>query len=474
MEEEKTDKEPWRSSRVKKPVIKEFMVSSYFVGEEFAMAAAAADVDEPLTFSEAMASPEAERWKEAMDAEYQSLVDNDTWELVPLPPGRKAITSKWLFKVKQNSDGEIDRFKARLVARGFTQQEGIDYQETFSPVVKFQTIRAILAVAAAKDLELQQMDFSTAFLNGVLEEELFMAQPKGYERGGKNLVCRLKKSIYGLKQASRAWNQVVNAFFEEHGFSRSNADSCVYVKAEKDMILIIAIYVDDLILASNDLEALNNLKNLLMKNFKMKDLGELKFFLGMEISRDRQAKKIYLSQQRYLKDILRRFGMQDCKAVVTPLEDGLKLSKELPLGTEKGEEEPVDGIYRSIIGSLMYAMIATRPDIAYAVGLLSRFMVNPGKRHLECAKRVLRYLRGTISLSLEFSGDLLLKGFSDADWAGCPDERKSTSGFVFYLGNGAISWKSSRQTTVALSSTEAEYIALCTAAREGIWLRRLL
>lgn len=464
-----------RSSRFSHQPVRDFMVT------HFANSAVDSPVDseEPLSYKEAISCSAADTWKEAMEEEMKSLQDNETWELAELPKGRKAISCKWLFKVKRDKDGHINRHKARLVARGFTQVEGIDYQETFSPVVKFSTIRMVLSLAAQRGLRLTQMDFKTAFLNGVLDEELYMKQPAGYvQPGQEHFVCRLRKSIYGLKQASRSWNQVLNRYLVEEGYTRSEADLCLYIKrGQGNKVTYILCYVDDLLIATDDSEEETRLKRKLQRSFKMTDLGDLSYFLGLEVKQE--GGRVTVSQRGYVESILKRFGMQDCKPAHTPLcLSGLEnLFMTSPI-TEEGLREK----YMAALGSVMYAMLGTRPDIAYAVGLLGRFASKPTMAHWTAMKRLLQYLKASADYSLTYTGGLSserffsadLVGFTDADWAGDKWDRKSTSGYVFFHGGAAVTWKSKKQATVALSSTEAEYIALSEAAKEAVWLRQLL
>lgn len=439
------------------------------------LAALAAEIqpEEPKNIKEALSSSAGSQWELAAKAEFESLMENETWELVKLPPGRKPIGCKWVFKLKMNPDGTVDRYKARLVAKGYSQVEGVDYSETFAPVAKFPSIRAILALAASEDMEIHQMDVKTAFLNGTLDEEIYMDQPEGFRVPGKEgLVCKLKKSLYGLKQAPRAWNVAIHAYLRCLGMQQSNVDHCVYIKKWNNHTLWMVIYVDDLILASDSMQLLEEVKRALKSGFKMTDLGELKHFLGIQVAREREKRKIWLSQQHYITQILRKYGMQDCKSVKTPLDTSQKLQKTMQPKNEEEKQQMSAIPYRQAVGSLIYAMQGTRPDIAAAIGSVSQYMENPGMQHWTAVKRILRYLQGTRDLALWIGGEKPL-GYSDADWAGCLDTRRSTTGALWLIG-GAVSWQSKKQATTALSSTEAEYMALTAAAKDGIWLRALL
>jgi transposase InsO family protein len=436
----------------------------------------AKDVDEPASFSEALHSQDRDEWMTAMQEEMSSMDKNNVWELVDLPPGQKTIGNKWVLKVKRKADGSIDRYKARLVAKGYTQREGIDYEDTFSPVVRFASIRLILSIVAKQDLELFQMDVKTAFLNGELDEEIYMAQPTGFEaKGHERKVCRLKRSIYGLKQSSRQWYFRFHDSITSFGFEMIEEDHCLYLKRSKRSILILSLYVDDILLAGNDIDSIVTTKKWLSSTFEMKDMGEANFVLGVKITRDRSKKLLSLSQGTYIKKILERFHMHNSKPIDTPMEKGCTLSLDQCPKNDEEKNQMSKVPYASVIGSLMYAMLCTRPDICFAVGMVSRYQSNPGPAHWRAVKRILRYLRGTSDHALCYhGGDLRLTGYSDADWASDKDERKSTSGYAFILGGGAVSWCSKKQSCIALSTMESEYVACSAAVQEAVWLRRFL
>ncbi|GJZ19365.1 retrovirus-related pol polyprotein from transposon TNT 1-94 [Tanacetum coccineum] len=428
--------------------------------------------EEPSTLQEALNNPDALFWKEAMLEEIEALHKNKTWELVPLPGGRKPIGNKWVYKIKRNGDDKVERYRARLVVKGYAQKEGIDFNEIFSPVVRMTTIRVVLAMCATYDLHLEQLDVKTAFLHGNLEEEIYMLQPEGFKQKGKeNLVCRLNKSLYGLKQAPRCWYKRFDSFIRSLEYNRLHADPCAYFKrfGNNDFIILL-LYVDDMLVAGPNKDRINKLKAQLAREFEMKDLGPANKILGMQIHRDRVSRKIWLSQKSYVKKILQRFNMQDCKPISTPFPTDVKLSSKMSPSSEKERMEMSRVPYASAVGSLMFAMICTRPDIAHAVGVVSRYMAEPGREHWEAVKRILRYIKGTSDVALCFGdSDLIVKGYVDSDYAGDLDGSKSTTGYVFTLSGGTVSWVSKLQSVVAMSTTEAEYV-LCSNRKEALWI----
>lgn len=423
---------------------------------------------EPKTWKQAKESSQWNQWKQAAREEYESLVQNQTWELVDRPKDRKVLRAKWVWKMKRGAHGQIVRYKARWVVKGFEQIEGIDYLETFASVVKPMSYKAIFAIVAALDWELEQMDVKTAFLYGLIDVEIYVEQPQGCATG-KGKVCRLRKALYGLKQAPRVWYNTLTTFLKTLGYDPLDSDMSVFTGHG----LIIAIYVDDLLIAGPDKARIQGLKTALSSHFKMTDLGPCSYYLGMEVTRDRLNRTLRLSQRGYLEKVLEQFGMQDSKPVATPMETS---AKHMVRSDDHWTAKPEDrSRYQSAVGFLMYAMLGTRPDLAYAVSVVSRFASNPNEHHWSAVKRILRYIKGTLELNLVFSGKLgNLTGYSDADWAGDHDTRRSTSGYVFNVGSGAISWSSKRQPTVALSSCESEYVGQTNAIKEAIWLRRFL
>ena len=349
--------------------------------------------DDPINFRQALESSKSQEWIDAMNEEIKSMKDNDVWALVPLPEDVKPIGFKWIFKTKRDSKGDVDRYKARLVAKGYTQKEGIDYKETFSPVSSKDSFRTIMALVAHFDLELHQMDVKTAFLNGDIDETIYMVQPENFVSGDTmRMVCKLKKSIYGLKQASHQWYCKFHEVIISSGFEMNMVDDCIYHKFSGSKHIYLVLYVDDILLATNDIGMLHETKRFLSKKFEMKDLGDDSFVLGIQIHRDRSRGILGLSQKSYIEKILKRFGMHECKPGDTPMAKGDKFSSSQCPKNNFEIQEMQQIPYALTIGSLMYAQVCTRPNIAYIVGMLGRYFSNPGKDHWIAAKRVMRYL----------------------------------------------------------------------------------
>lgn len=420
----------------------------------------------PRTVHDALKVPE---WRAATLEEFHALEKNGTWTLTTLPPGKQTVGCKWIFSVKQKADGSVERFKARLVAKGYTQSYGIDYQETFAPVAKLNTVRVLLSIAVNQDWPLFQLDVKNAFLNGDLVEEVYMDMPPGFETNcTRGKVCRLRKSLYGLKQSPRAWFDKFTRVLKQDGYLQSQADHTLFIKHfTNGKITMLIVYVDDIVLTGNYEEEMRRLKLLLSKEFEIKDLGHLRYFLGMEVARS--SKGISVSQRKYVLDLLKETGNSGCRPVDTPMDPNTKLKSE-------AEEMLVDkGQYQRLVGKLIY-LTHTRPDISFAVSLVSQFLSNPSETHMEAVYRILRYLKRDPGKGLMFKKTLnrSLEVYTDANWAGSPIDRKSTSGYCSYVWGNLVTWRSKKQQVVARSSAEAEFRALAQGICEGIWLKRLL
>ena len=427
------------------------------------------DPIEPLSYNDFIKSSGEDQvaWRGAMVEEKDSLIENNKWTLTDPLPGKKVLRGKWAYKPKRGANGEITRCKARWVVRGFEQIEGRDYHETFASVVKPMSYKALFAIAAARDYEIEQMDVKTAFLYGTVEEELYVEQPTGCE-DGTTRVCRLNKALYGLKQSPRIWYNMLTEFLASHGYHPITMDSSIY---RKDRTYI-AVYVDDLLIVGPSSSEISSIKGHLNTQFKMTDLGPCSFYLGMQVIRDRRWRTLCLSQAGYINQILRRFYLKNEGYRTLPMRPDLQLTRA-PAEYLASHETRLR--YQSAVGSLMYAMLGTRPDTAFAVSVVSRYASNPTEDHWKAVVRIFAYLNKTRNLQLVFRGAIQpLTGYSDADWAGDRDTRRSTGGYKFDIGSGAFSWSSKRQPTIALSSCEAGYMAETQATKEAICLQKLL
>lgn len=423
--------------------------------------------EKTITLQEALNGPESHFWRGSMEEELKSFKKNDAWELVDRPQDATIVQCKWVFKKKYDGAGNV-RYRARLVAKGFSQKEGVDYQETFSPVLRYSTLRLLFSVAAKLSLDIRHLDVTTAFLNGHLNETVYMQKPVTYEtNSGDNKVLKLKRAIYGLKQSSRAWYQRVNDYLINLGFQKSKYEPCLFTKFKGNVKVIIALFVDDFFVFSNCVMSTNDLIDKLGCKFEIKDLGQINQCLGLRVNIKNNV--ITVDQEQYVENLLKKFNMSHCKTADTPMEINLKL--------EKSQNSCCDNNYpyRQLLGSLMYLAVLTRPDIAYSVNYLSQFNNSYDEKHWKHAKRVLKYLKGTKNLGLVFSKDeSYIKGYVDADWGSDINDRKSFSGFCFKMSQTVVSFECRKQRNVALSSTEAEYIAMSEASKEAIYLKNLL
>lgn len=458
-----------------------------------------ADVEIPSTAKKAMSSPFASFWRAAMAAEHASLVQHATYELVPLPhPRPNLVSCRWVFAVKEK-DGLVTRFKARLVARGFTQQEGIDFTETYSPVVKYKSLRIFLALVVRHNWRVEIMDVQTAYLHADLKETVYMQQPEGFERHDtqrengadvhRPLVCLLRKALYGLKQAGREWNAHLDAFLRSLGFTRCKSDTCLYVRMSRSGIpIILAVYVDDIPSshAPEDESEWGEIKAAFLARFKIAFQANADWLLNMRLTRDASGRRLVLDQQAYIEQILEDFGMDEVKAASHPgTLDALEATPadgSLVALTPAQQRELQSFPYRRAIGLLMYLANTSRPDITHAVSVASRYVERPGLAHVQAVKQILRYLSGTREhgLLFQWNGDaaytapLLLAGYADADWGGCKDSARSTTGFLITINGSIVDWGSQRQKTVALSSCEAEFMAISAVVQSVMWFQTLL
>ncbi|CAI5999645.1 unnamed protein product [Closterium sp. NIES-64] len=375
--------------------------------------------EEPASMEEALAGPDREKWLVSRDAEYQSLLENGTWELVVLPEGKKVVQCKWVLRIKTDDKGQVTIYKSRLVAKGFMQKEKRDFNEIFAPTAKPPTLRVLLAHASVSGKFIIQMDIPTAFLNGILEEDVYMTQPPGYE-DGTGRVCKLKKSIYSLKQAPRCWYQKLAAVLEEMGFRTSSCDESLFLKGEGEKLVLFLVYVDNILLFSSSMKEIQKVQQQLMENFKCKNLGEVQYYLGMHVERDLDHRWLKLHQEKFIKELGENYGIENERKVATPLPAEFKLVKA---AEDEGVEAEEQQQFQSLVGSLLYAAVHTRPDISFSVGQLARVVQNPSGEQVDAAERVV---------------------------------------------------KSKKQTETALSSVESEYMTMFHGVKEVIWLRRLL
>ena len=413
-----------------------------------------AELTEPKTFDEALSIAEAEHWLRAMDEEIQCLRNNKTWNLIELPEDKTAIGSKWVFKAKTDDKGNVNRYKARLVAQGYSQKYGEDFDEVFAPVAKPTTLRTLLAIAGHKKMIVKHYDIQTAYLNADLSHEVYMKQPEGFHQGNNSLVCKLQKNLYGLKQGASEWNKKLHDILNRNGYKRSENDMCLYSRVEGNNCMYISIHVDDLIVAATEASMIENFEKQLNKDLVLKNLGNLQYYLGLQFERDNEG-IFLLHQQRYIERKLEEFNLTDSRPSNIPVDTGYQKRQETE--DSMANEE----VYRKAIGSLLYLATNSRPDIAVGTSILARHVSDPKQSDWTEVKRIFRYLKHTKEKKLRLGTPeekhiKQLIGYADADWGGDVQDRKSNTGYYFkYLG-APISWTSRKQTMVTLSSTEAE------------------
>lgn len=457
--------------------------------------AAVLESETPASYREAMASSDKQKWRTAAQSEFDGCVAQDTWDLVrrsDLPSDANILPVKWVFKIKTDENGVVTKYKARITPKGFKQKQGIDVFETYADTGKYKTLRVALSLAARGDMELRHLDVPQAFTQAPLDETVYMEMPEGFAIGG--MVCRLKKSLYGLKQSPRNWYLLAKSFIiDAMGFAATVSDPCLFFKRSKTgEMMQIFLFVDDMQVAFKkaDTDEWDEHQALLKERFNITDLGESRYMLGMRITRDRQAKTITLTQDLYITKSLEKFGLDKCKTAPTP---GVQTNgsrptdvrsitdRSSPHDREGGEsDQPIDvKLYQEKVGTLLYAAISTRIDIAYIVNRLAQFMQAPTVRHGKACDRVFRYLAGTKTTGLLFGRnpekrDISITAYADADWGSDHTDRKSITGWIAMLNGDPVSWASKKQKVVSQSSCEAELYAEAAAINEIKWLRGLL
>ena len=420
----------------------------------------------PKSYGEAVNCNDSELWKAAMDEEIKSLSNNDTFTVTDLPEGKIPVGGRWVYVLKGDPKNPI--YKARYVAKGYSQIAGIDYGETFSPTARMESVRSLMQIAVQYDLILHQMDVKSAYLHAPIDQEIYVNQPAGYSTANK--VWKLNKSLYGLKQSGRNWHQTLHDYLMKLGFNKSTADPCIFFKRDGNDVTILLVWVDDIIVATSTINLMSDIKSKLSSKFSMKDLGSLSSFLGIKFVQSDGG--ITMSQEHYLENVLKSFGMDNCKPRSTPCEQNLKSYEEAKVENKDISE------YRRMVGTLIYSMTCTRPDLAFTVTKLSQHLSCPTSADWAMLKHVFRYIKHTVAYKLTFtkSTNLRINAFCDADWASSLQDRHSISGYVISLSESGppISWKSKKQSSVALSTCEAEYMALSITCQETVYLTRLL
>ncbi|GKC10268.1 retrovirus-related pol polyprotein from transposon TNT 1-94 [Tanacetum coccineum] len=420
---------------------------------------------EPKTYKDALTQS---YWIEEMQEELNEFERLEVWELVPRPDKVMVITLKWIYKVKLDELGGILKNKARLVARGYRQEEGIDFEESFALVARLEAIRIFLAFAAHMNMVVYQMDVKIAFLNGNLREEVYVSQPDGFvDPDNPNHIYKLKKALYGLKQAPRAWYDMLSSFLISQDFSKGSVDPTLFIRKEGKELLLVQVYVDDIIFAASTPELCDLFAKIMCSKFKMSMMGKISFFLGLQIFQNPRG--IFINQSKYALESLKKYGFDSCDQVDTPMVEKSKLD-----GYKEGKA--VDpSHYRGMIGTLLY-LTASRPDLQFAICMCARYQARPTKKHLLAVKRIFRYLKEIVNRGLWYPKDssIALTAFADADHAGFQDTRRSTSGSMQLLGHRLVSWSSKRQKSVAISNTKAEYIAMLGCCAQILWMRSQL
>lgn len=427
----------------------------------------------PKNYKEAMECPDL--WRGPMEEEMAVMERMGVFKLVPRPKDQHVVGSKWVYDNKYDADGNIKRRKARLVAQGFTQIPGLEFDKTYAAVPRLESMRMIIAIAAHLWLHLWQIDYVSAYLNSDNRFLVYMEQPPGFVKvGEENSVNLVLKTIYGTMNGAYEWAKHLGRSYKALGYYESKADPCVRHRVDDNGFTLTGTHTDDVLGVSSTHTGADIAIEELGNCYEIKDLGEPTYILGIRIDRDEPTGTISISQRVYLEQVLKQFGMQDCNPKSTPLPSGIDLSSLNSPQTEDDRAFMKDKPYNEALGSIMWAQGATRPDLSFAVNLLSRFQANPGRAHWNAILHVFAYIKGTLDYQITYhrgtDGGLKPYGYVDSDYAGDTDTRRSTSGFVFMMAGGAVSWSSKRQPTVSLSTTEAEYMALTRAAQQAIWM----
>jgi Reverse transcriptase (RNA-dependent DNA polymerase) len=448
--------------------------------DEYALVAETSEVEaiEPRSLAEARCRPNWELWEKGIIGELALLKEAGTWELTTPPENANIVGSKWVFRAKKDAAGNVVRYKARLITQGFSQVPGVDYFDMFAPVAKLASIRTVLALAAAKDMEIHQIEIKGTYLNGELtdQETIYMAQPPGYHaQNSAGKVCRLRKTLYGLKQSGRRWYQKLVEIMTLHlAVSRCNVDQAVFFHRNGQGSMIILVHVDDCTIAASSKQLIGHFKAKILERVEITDLGELHWLLGIEVRRNRERHTIHFSQRSYITSILRHFNLEELKPTSTPMQPGLLLYGSQTPKTTAEWAQMHDTPYREAIGSLMYAALGTRPDIAFAVHTLSRYSTKFGPAHWNTVKWVFSYLKGTKELWLTYGQTQAeMMGYADADGS-TTEDRHAVTGYAFIINSGAVSWSAKCQSIISLSMTESEYVAAAHATKEALWLRSLI
>ncbi len=430
----------------------------------------------PRSYRHAVSS-DPDRWMIPMRVEMDTLKRKHTWDLVKPPADANIMDSMWVYDIKWDGDGNRIKDKARLVGKGYTQQLGVDYNETWAGVTRLESVRITAAIAAKLDLQLWRIDFVGAYLNSLTKEDIYMKQPEGFvEPGLEDHVCKLVHTIYGTMQGAHDWYETLTETYNKLGYITSRADPCVRYKREDTDYTLTDTYTDDIFGASSTEEEKERRKSEMGKEWEIKDVGETEYFLGMRVQQDLALGTIRFSQRPYWEHVVNRFNLDYVHPRNVPLPVGIILDNNMSPKTESEKTQMADKPYRPLLGSVMWGQLATRPDLSFAVSLLSRFQANPGIEHWNALLHVIGYIKNTIDYGITYSRDTELSpvAFVDADYGGCRDTRRSTSGYVFTMAGGPVSWSSKRQTTVALSTVEAEYVSMSRCAQQMVWMQNWL